>query len=89
MTGGLPVEVAYHTQNINDDGTGWFVTAYKKLDTEVTSVDYVNSILKALTISFKRRSEWSFYLEHTLFKFIESLSPSLVPLKIDISTDRW
>ena len=89
MTGGLPVEVAYHTQNINDDGTGWFVTAYKKLDTEVTSVDYVNSILKALTVSFKRRSEWSFYLEHTLFKFIESLHPSLVPLKIDINPDHF
>ncbi|ELS03145.1 methyltransferase family protein [Xenococcus sp. PCC 7305] len=89
LTNDLPVEVDYHTQNINEDNTGWFTTAYRKVDTKVESVDYLNSVLKALTNSFKSRSEWTFYLEHTMFKMIESLEPTLVPLKIDINPNRF
>ncbi len=89
LTKDLPIQVYYHRESHNNDGTGWFTTVYKKQDSKVTSTEFMLNLVNALTTTYKWRSQWTFNLEKVIFKIAEAIEPSLVPLKIDINQDRF
>ena len=62
LTSGLPLEKVFSTANHNEDGSGWFTSVYKKLDT-VVPADFYASVLEHAAHSLEKRHEWALGLE--------------------------
>ena len=65
LTDGLPLDKVFSSANHNDDGTGWFTSVYRKLDTSVQP-DYYSSVLEHAAYSLAKRHEWALDLEFTI-----------------------
>ena len=68
LTSGLPLEKVFSAANRNDDGTGWFTSIYRKVDTEVRA-DYYASVLEHSSRALARRHDWALGLESFLHEW--------------------